>query len=188
MSKSTKQILIIVGIVLFAAMSRLFPHPDNMTPTVAICLMSVAFIKNNYLKFVVPALAIVFSDFLLDQVTGYGFHSSTGLVYGAFALVMLIGVFLLKKVSVFRTIIASVSSSVVFYLVTNFALFYTASPVNNPAMAAYRHDISGILSSYEAGLPFFRNMLLGDLLFCGILFGAYYVVSKALKVGSMIEA
>lgn len=185
MSSSNKQVLIILGIVLFAAVSRLLPHPHNMTPMVAICLVSVAFIKNNNLKFIVPAIAIVFSDVLIEKVTGFGFHSGTVLVYGAFATILLLGVLLLKKVTFFKTIVASIGSSILFFLVTNFALFYTASPVNNPAIGAYRHDLSGILSSYEAGLPFFRNMLIGDLLFTGILFGAYFAATRVFKLESL---
>jgi hypothetical protein len=32
----------------------------------------------------------------------------------------------------------------------------------------------GILASYQAGLPFFKNMLVGDLVFTSTIFAVYY--------------
>ncbi|HSX34636.1 MAG TPA: DUF6580 family putative transport protein, partial [Candidatus Saccharimonadales bacterium] len=60
---------------------------------------------------------------------------------------------------------ASIGGSAIFYLVTNFAYFYP------PTM--YPHTAGGVISSYYNALPFFRNTLLGDLFYTGLLFGAY---------------
>ena len=46
----------------------------------------------------------------------------------------------------------------------------------------YEQTFRGLMQSYEMGLPFFRNTLLGDLFYVALLFGAYelvlYVVRK----------
>ena len=41
----------------------------------------------------------------------------------------------------------------------------------------YPTSLSGLLQSYYAGLPFFKNALQGDLLFTAVLFGSYYLLS-----------
>jgi hypothetical protein len=46
----------------------------------------------------------------------------------------------------------------------------------------YPHNVSGILTSYAAGLPFFRNMLIGNMVFSSVLFGSFYLLSKRYPV------
>jgi len=46
----------------------------------------------------------------------------------------------------------------------------------------YPRNISGILTSYAAGLPFFRNMLIGNLAFSAVLFGSFNLLSKRFPV------
>ena len=166
--------LLIGSLIILAALSRLVEHPMNFTPMTAILLFSVAFIGNKWLKLIFPFATILFTDMVLESVNGFGFHSGSAVVYLGYALIFGIGFLLLKKVNALNTLTAVVLSSTVFYLLTNFALFYPASPVPNPAVGTYPHNLTGILASYQAGLPFFRNMLMGDLTFTAILFGVYY--------------
>jgi formate-dependent nitrite reductase membrane component NrfD len=58
-------------------------------------------------------------------------------------------------------------------LVTNFA-----SWLNNPM---YTQNFSGLLTSYIAGIPFFRNTLLGDLFYLSVLFGTTKVFGVSIK-------
>ncbi|SOE23996.1 hypothetical protein SAMN06298216_4365 [Spirosomataceae bacterium TFI 002] len=178
MTNSTKKLLLITGLVLIVAAMRLIPHPFNFTPVVAICLFSVAVINHKYLKFVIPAIAILYSDVLLEISNGYGFHNGTGVVYLSFAVILIGGYFLLKKVSIKNVVVTSLLASFAFFLITNFAFFYPISAVNNPSLGQYTHDFSGIMASYTAGLPFFRNMLVGDLFYTGVLFGLYSAIQQ----------
>ncbi|MEN1681974.1 MAG: DUF6580 family putative transport protein, partial [Planctomycetota bacterium] len=41
---------------------------------------------------------------------------------------------------------------------------------------AYAKTPAGLLASYTAGLPFYRQMLLGDLFYVGVLFGSMAAV------------
>ncbi|MBP8156072.1 MAG: hypothetical protein KAX81_03525 [Leadbetterella sp.] len=177
MSKSEiKTGLTIGSLIILAALSRLVDHPMNFTPMTAILLFSTAFITNKWLKLIFPFATILFTDMVLEAVTGYGFHSGSSLVYLGYALIFGVGYLLLQKVNLGRTITAVVLSSTVFYLLTNFAFFYPESAVANPAIGAYPHNFSGVIGSYQAGLPFFRNMLVGDLTFTSIVFGSYYLI------------
>jgi hypothetical protein len=60
---------------------------------------------------------------------------------------------------------ASLISSLAFFLITNFAVWAFFS--------WYPHTFAGLVSCFTLALPFFRNTLLGDLVYSGIFFGAY---------------
>ncbi len=173
--------LIIGGLIVIAALSRLIDHPMNFTPIASIILFGAAVIPNKILKFTFPFSVILFSDFLIEIISGFGFHSGTLIVYFGYAVIFLLGYFYLKNFSPFKIVIASLLGSSLFFLLTNFSFFYPSALVSNPALGIYSRDLSGILTSYSAGVPFFKNMLVGDLIFNGLLFGAFYLF-KAIKV------
>ncbi len=179
MKKEILRGLVLAGIILVAALSRILPHPMNFTPIVAISLFSAAYFKDTFQKYAIPFSIIVFSDLLIETISGYGFHSGTLVVYASFALIIVISSFILKNPTVFKVLASSALGSILFFLITNFALLYPEAAVSNPALGVYSHDFSGILSSYSAGLPFFRNMFVGDLIYTSIMFGLAYFIQNS---------
>jgi hypothetical protein len=179
MSKSEIKLGVVLTVfIILAAVSRLVEHPWNFTPMTAILLISAAYISNKWMKIAVPFAVILFSDIVLENTTGLGFHEGTASVYFGYFVIFIVGLLLLQKVSVFKIVSASLLASLTFFLITNFAFLYTPSIEPNPLLGTYPHDVTGILASYEAGLPFFKNMILGDLTFSFILFAAYYFVQN----------
>jgi hypothetical protein len=85
--------------------------------------------------------------------------------YGALALIVLMGTFTLKKVRALNVAGSAVGASVIFYLVSNFGTWLSSG--------MYPHTWEGLGACYVAALPFFRNGLAGDLLYTGVLFGAF---------------
>lgn len=179
MNVNTKKMLLASALIFLVVAWRVLEHPFNATPMIAVMLFSAAIFSKWSWKIIVPVAAILLSDLLIELKNGYGFHSATGMVYGTFALIFVLGYFILQKINPVRVITAALVGSIAFFLVTNFALFYPAAAVPNPALGHYPHNWTGILASYEAGLPFYRNMVVGDLVFTIFLFGAYYLISKA---------
>ncbi len=179
MNSETKKGILIGVLIFLAASLRWVEHPLNTTPIVAIILFSVAFIKDLKWKIAIPLSVMILSDVIINLKNGYGFHNSAFLVYGTFALIFIVAGYMLKKVNVVNVLGASLMASVLFYLVTNFAFFYPVSAVPNPALGQYPHNWLGIVSSYQAGLPYFKNMLVGDLIYTSVLFGAYYLITQA---------
>lgn len=49
---------VITLIVLFAAMSRLTPHPNNFVPIGAVALFGAAYYSKQYLAFVIPIISM----------------------------------------------------------------------------------------------------------------------------------
>ena len=168
-------------IVLLAAFSRLIPHPPNFAPIGAMSLFGAAYFSRKYLAFVVPIVAMWLSDLLLNNVI-YGqyfdhfvwFYNGFYWTYAAFIFIGLIGFGLLKKVRPANLLIASLSASVVFFLVSNFGVWASGT--------MYPNTFSGLMSCYAAGLPFLKNTLIGDLAYSGALFGIFEVIQYKVPV------
>ncbi|UTA69879.1 DUF6580 family putative transport protein [Emticicia sp. 21SJ11W-3] len=172
----------IVAIIVLAAIVRILPHPFNFTPMAALALFGGAYFTNRWVAIAIPMAAMLLSDTMYELLTGWGFHSGMPVTYGSFLLVTLIGIFFLNKVSVLRVTGASLASSTIFYLITNFAFLYPEAPVPNPILGNYPHNWTGILASYNAGLEFYQNQILGDLFYSGVLFGGFYLLQRRFAV------
>lgn len=175
----------LVAIVVLAAMARFIPHPFNFTPIAAIALFGGAYFTNRWQAIAVPMGAMLLSDTILEITTGWGFHSGMYIVYAAFALVSVVGMVLLKNVNPARVISASLISSLIFFLITNFAFLYPESAIADQSLGTYPHNFNGIIASYTAGLPFLKNQILGDLFFSGVLFGGFALLQKRFEALKM---
>lgn len=150
--------LIFLGVVM-----RFLPHPANFAPIAAIGLFSGCYLKKWY-AYALPLAAMLISDMFI------GFYSWKIMlsVYLSFALIGLIGTWL-KNHKNTRVIVGSAFlGSVCFFLITNFAV-WAFSPL-------YPHSWDGLVMCYTAAIPFFRNTILGDLFYTGVLFGSYELV------------
>lgn len=151
------------------AMMRLIPHWPNFTPITAIALFGGTFLKRKDLAFLVPVAAMLLSDLVI------GFHSTMFTVYITFIAIVAMGLVLKSRLTVVNTLTASLSASVVFYLVTNFASWTSG-------LMPYPMNVAGLMQAYIAGLPFFFNGILGDLFYTSVMFGAVYLVSRRQEV------
>lgn len=167
--------MIALLLILMGAAMRLAPHAANFTPIAALALFGGVYMKRGY-AFLIPLAAVI----VPDMIIGFDSLQSRLTVYGSFLLIGLIGLAIRKRKNLMTVTAGSLGGSIVFYLITNFAFFY------QPTM--YPHNLSGILSSYYNALPFFRNTVLGDLFYTGVLFGLYelaaYIARHKIKMSS----
>ncbi len=169
--------IIPVLLVAIGVMLRLLPHPANFTPIAALALFGAVYLSKRN-GFLLPILALFMSDIIL------GFYGLTMFfVYGSFLLTGVIGLYIREHKSILTVVGGTLFSSVLFFLITNFAVWFDPR-------SFYPADFSGLMMSYTAGLPFFRNSMVGDLFFTGLFFGGYeaikisvnkYVSSKLAK-------
>lgn len=182
--KFTVQFGVVATTILLAALCRLLPHPHNFTPVGAIALFGAAYFRQRWVAFLVPALSLWLSDILLNNVVYREYYPSFTLnpgtlstTYFPFLLIVALGGFLLKKVSFSNVVASSLAASVLFFLVSNFFVWQGSQ--------LYPQNGLGLMLCYEAGLPFFRNGLLGDLFFSGVLFGGYELAKRRFSVLSV---
>lgn len=158
----TPQFIFISVLIVAAAFLRLIPHMPNFTPVAAIALFGGAYFSRKAFAFIVPFAALLLSDIFL------GFHNYMLAVYVSFALTVGLGILMSKKVNVATILGGAIGSAVLFFLITNFAVW-----VLTPQ---YTKDFAGLVSCYTMALPFFNNGILGDIFYSGVLFGSFYLV------------
>jgi hypothetical protein len=170
-ANTPKNILLVIGLIVLAAASRLLPHPPNFVPVGAMALFGAAALPKQWLAFLVPVLAFYLSDLVLNNTLYAAYFEGFywGVSYwtvGAIVLMVLLGSGMLRKLpfSWGRIGGAAVGATLIFFLLTNFGVW--AGGMMYPKTAA------GLLAAYTAGLPFLVSSLLANLMFSGVLFGA----------------
>ena len=160
---------ITISAIIFAlAIFRLIPHLPNVSPVAAMALFGGAYFADKRMAFIVPFVALFLSDLLL------GLHNSMIFVYAGFALTVAIGFMLQNRVTITNTAFAVVASSVLFFLLTNFGAWMMSG--------LYVKSAEGLMQAYVAGIPFFQNSLLGNLVFTAVIFGGYHLLQKNVAV------
>jgi len=174
-NKSLLQAGFIGVMVILAAMTRILPHFPNFTAIGAMALFGAAHFKVKWQAFLVPLVALYISDLILNNIVYGGYYDHFvwqigPFVYIAFILILGVGYFLRDKISTKNVVLASLSASVIFFLLTN-AGSWLVDPM-------YTKDLSGLLTAYAAGIPFFRGTLAGDLVYSAVLFGGYALAQQ----------
>lgn len=149
-------------IILLAVVSRLIPHAPNFAPIGGLALFSGSNFKNK-IALLIPLAAMFISDIFL------GFHKTIFYVYVSFIVIVLIGG-LIKNNKWQSLLLASLTSSVLFFLITNFGVW--------ASFDMYPKTIDGLMQSYVMGLPFFRNTVLSDLFYSFSFFYGYRFLSN----------
>ena len=157
--------LLVIGGVLL----RLLPHAPNVAPIAAMALFAGTMFPMEY------ALLTVFATMMISDVF-LGFYPGMGWVYGSYFLILMLGMIVKRKhLNVPSVIGLSLTSSLLFFLITNFGVWISTG--------MYAKNIGGLIECYYLAIPFFRNTILGDLAFNGVLFGGYATLETPTYVG-----
>jgi hypothetical protein len=141
--------------------ARLLPHAPDFTPVAATALFAASALRIRALSPLVPIAGML----LGDAVLGFYDWRVMAAVYGVLALPAIVACSSSRLRRPAMIIPVLLSSSLAFFLVTNFAV-WASSPL-------YTASVTGLLKCYVAALPFLRNMVAGDLFWGLVLFGSY---------------
>jgi hypothetical protein len=168
---TTKQnILAASAIILLGAVSRFIPHPFNFTPIGAMALFGGASINRKQFAFIIPVAALLISNCLFElQSAGSGFNAQLIWVYGSMLLITGMGLLLRNRDHKQSLLLASLTGSVLFFLITNFGVWFAGF---------YGAGFSGLMNCYVAGVPFFGGTLVGDLFYNAVFFGAFALYER----------
>ena len=168
MEKLTPKFWILTLMVFAAAFVRLIPHPPNFAPIAAMALFGGAYFSKKWAAFLVPIAAMFITDLIL------GFHATMWAVYLSFALIVVIGMMMIRQKKVGNIFFASVTASVSFFIITNFGI-WLSTPY-------YAKTGTGLAACFTAAIPFFHQTLLSDLFFVAIMFGLYELAKTKFPV------
>src|SRR5690606_6374742 len=117
-------------VVFISVATRLIPHADNFSPMETAALFGSAYFVRKIYAFILPIVSMYIVDFVINNTVARSFFPDTEglvwfseyMVYNAIAyiFIVLVGVFWLKKINVFRVVSGALIASVIFFLITNF--------------------------------------------------------------------
>jgi hypothetical protein len=154
-------VLVVASLIGLDVVARLLPHAPDFTPMAATALFAASTLRTRALAVLVPTAGMALGDAAL------GFYDLRVMVVVYAALTLPACVAFLPRRFCGPRLIALLlpSCSLIFFTVTNFAV-WAFSPF-------YAPNAAGLVKCYVAALPFWRNMLAGDLLWSLVLFGLY---------------
>jgi hypothetical protein len=153
--------------VVFAVAMRFLPHPWQFTPVAASLLFFGARASKRYIWLPFALLAV--SDLILNKyVYAYSFGADQFVIWAWYAAILWLGTGLRERQKPVPIIGAALASSISFYVITNFMVWATGS--------MYPRTWAGLVTCYDAAVPFFRHTLEGDLLFTTAMFATPVVL------------
>lgn len=191
MNNSQKTFLFATALVVFAVVTRIISIENawfNFASLGAISLFSGVVFKNKPYAILLPLVAFLVSDIYIEITKGYGFYGvSQYFVYGSMLLIVLMGS-MMKRINAVNVLGFSLAGSVLFFLLTNFGTWFAGYFATPEMPALYPMNFAGLMTCMEMGIPFYRNTLISDVLFSGILFGAYSLFSAFNKAKNVTAA
>lgn len=147
-------------LVAISVVGRLWQPVPNVTPLAGAAIVAGAVFANPLVAATVPVAALVISNLVLP---GYGGGTNGWVMMALVTLCLTWPVLLGRLAGMSRSassqswalIGGGLASSLVFFLVTNAAHWWLSSD--------YPHTAAGLLTCYAAGLPFYRWMPIGDV-------------------------
>ncbi|MCU7693586.1 DUF6580 family putative transport protein [Haoranjiania flava] len=175
-------ILTIALTALAVALFRIMPRWEGVwgiTPIFSIALFSGSIFKSNKgMAFLLPVLALFFSDVLWQLIDGSGFYPGQFVNYILFVMITCIG-FFINKNNVVNIGLASLAAPTAFFLLSNFSVWVSGGGLARPK------NFAGLMQTYVDGLPFyFPWQLASTLFFSALLFGGMYLLSAHKKTTS----
>lgn len=163
-NERASRLLLLVGLIAAAALSRLIPHPPNFSPIEATALFAGAVFVDRRLALLVPIAAMLLSDVFL------GFHGGMPVVYACIALTAWFGRGLAQRRSALRIAAYGLASAVFFFVATNLHVWLGSG--------MYPLTAAGLAECFALALPFFQNQLAGVAFYSLVLFGGFALVER----------
>lgn len=167
MSLKVSSTTTVLSIIAVTALTRVLHVVPNMAPVTALAVFGAWAFRDAKLAYIVPILAMIAGDAGLAIVTGdvsYAIHDTQLVVYACLLATTWISLRLKNNETHTRRALSVLSGSVLFFLVTNFAVWLTSG--------MYEVSLSGLGQCFTLALPFFRNSLVSDVVYSALMFGA----------------
>lgn len=182
MKRNYTNILLAGTLILLAVVARILNYEMkiyNLAPVAALGLFAGAVLKNKKLSYLFALIAMFLSDIYIELFTPMkGFYDiSQFFVYGSMLIITFLGT-TMKNTKPLRVAGYSIAGSAIFFILSNFGTFLTG---------LWGLNFEGLVTTYLMAIPFytefgtqaFFNTFIGDLVFSGVLFGAYAVLQQA---------
>lgn len=149
------------------ALGRLIPHPPNFTPILAAAIFAPYIIRDRWMAMAVPLMAMFIGDVFI------GFHSYMLWVYGSIAMSTVISRWAMQFGKYLPLATMTLISSVLFYVVTNFAVWIMWD--------YYPNTLEGLIMCYTMAIPFFQNTVLSTIVYTALMASLTVTLTRPLN-------
>lgn len=175
------QVLLVIGMIVIAAIYRVFDRPMGFAPHIAIALFGGMFFKNRLVGVFAPLASLLISDALYQILYFAGKTEISGFYSGQFINYVFIGSItfigmMFKQKNWKNYLTAGVAGPTVYFLLSNFHVWLSGGGFVFPK------TFQGLMSNYIVALPFYYNSVLATFVFGTVLLGVYYMVKQTEKV------
>jgi len=147
----------------FVGPLNFLPHAWHFTPLAASLLFFGA--RGSRRQMWVPLMLLAATDVLLTKfIYVYPLTWDHFVTWAWYAAILWLGTNLREKSGPVRVVGAALTSSISFFLISNFAAWAAWTDL-------YPRTFNGLMMSYVAGIPFFRGTVESDLFFSIAMFG-----------------
>ncbi|MEI9944551.1 MAG: DUF6580 family putative transport protein [Chitinophagaceae bacterium] len=176
-------ILFTLILVALATACKFFFGPDlawsGFSPLIAIALFSGMIMRQKKdMSFVLPLLSVFISDAIIQLLYEQGKFDYQGFYSGQWKnyLLLLLPATLVglifKGKNYKNLLLGGIIAPTVYFLLSNFNVWLSTTEV------VYTKDFTGLLTCYEAGLPFYRNALIATLVFLPVILFSYNYLTR----------
>lgn len=158
---------------------------SGFTSIGALALFGAAYFKQRWQAYLLPLFILFLSDVLMMQI--YYAEFSSGLLYSgwywtylAFALMVVISEFILKKVNVGTFLLGALSAGLLHWLITDISPWLYG--INITTGEPFSKDLSGYIACLILAIPFSLKFLAGTLIYGVVLFGGFELAKRQFPV------
>jgi hypothetical protein len=176
MNTALKYSLFTITLVALTTACKFFFGPEialsGFSPVIAIALFSGYFFNKKESLFTLPLLSLLLSDLFIHGLYQQGVFEYPG-IYGGqwknYLLLLsatLVGV--LVRGSSYRSLsLGAIAGPTMFFILSNLMVWSASSE------AVYAKTFGGLMTCYTAGLPFYRNSLVGTFVFLPLIIALF---------------
>ena len=172
--------VVLAAIILAAGLYRLFMASGissplaYFTPLGAMALFGGCYYQDKWKAYFVPLLTLWLTDIILNRLVFFHewvfFYDGFVWTYGSFALMVLIGSFV-KHITIKNVITVAVTGALSHWIVSDIGVWWSGGCF--PAEGPYTPTWNTFVETMTFALPSMYKMLVGNLIFCGLLFGIF---------------
>jgi len=171
------QTIMIFFFVILVTSLRIIPQIENFSPLIGLAIFSSIHFRNKKFSYFAFFLSLWISDFFINN---YIYNTSSNIIwfyegfhwqYFSYIVILLLSSsFYGQKISFKNISILALSSSFIFFFITNFG-FWLISDL-------YEKNLYGLIQCYIAGIPFIKGTIIGSFFYTYLLFGFYYLLQE----------
>jgi hypothetical protein len=139
-------------------------------------LFGGAYLNKFWKALVFPLLALLISDVCISTIVFQGkygiLYGGWYQIYGIFLLIVVLGRWMLKKVTAVNIIMAGLCVALLHWLLADFSVWIGGGK-DLRTLQPLSRDWAGLMQCYVQGFPFFKNFLVGTWIYSAIMFGAF---------------